>query len=724
MQRYVDYRAAASGVSINVVAVEDIYNEFSGGRIDPTAIRDYLKYAFENSPAPAPSTVLFVGDGTYDFRHVGPGSAENKVPPYIRPSRFERNYISDDSYVYFDDFAFLDSDGNYVQDSVLGVDMVPARWPVRTTTELNRVIDKTIGYETAPELGPWRTKAILLADDEFSSEFVNESVHVLQTEDLEKNHLPQDFLREKIYLWDYPFNSLRERPSVNDALVRAINEGALVFNYVGHGNPQLFAHERVFTSQSDLPRLQNGARLPLVFTASCSIGFFDSPTQEGMAEELLRMNNGAVCVVSATRLVYSAANAIFNRVAFDHLFGPQDLSIAQAVFAAKLTRQRPDGSVDNDRRYSCFGDPFLRLSRPEYNIRFTDAPDSLVALQPTTIAGEIVDAAGNRLVNFNGDALITVRDSRAMRDHKVLNSQGDVDVDVFYDINGPVIFRGSTASLNGQFKLTFIPSLDITFGGDAAQIAVYVTDSLIDASGVKDSIAVSSVITSSDDSEGPSITVTIPARANFVSGDKIGLNEEVAIVIDDPSGINLGGAFGHEISLTIDDDQTTKVKLNGDFEPFDPNVNSSNGGTIRYTLPATSPGVHEYKVKAWDNANNSSTLSFAAVTSLDDSQSISDLLNYPNPLNLNVDSETKFYFNLQAPAKLVTLQIFTVAGAEVYNAEARNVLANYHSDMFPWFGRDLNGNRVATGIYLYKVVAYPENGSDAVEEFGKMVVMN
>ncbi len=719
LQGYVSYRSSASNVNIKVVAVEDIYDVFSAGRTDPSAIRDYLKLAYETFPSPAPSTVLFVGDGTYDFRHVGPGAAENKIPPYVRPFRTERDYISDDSYVYFDEFAYLDSDGDYVPDSVFGVDMVPARWPVRTTAELNRVIDKTIGYETAPELGSWRTKVILLADDEFSDLFVNESVHVTQTEDLEKNHLPGDFLREKIYLWDFQFNSSRERPTVNDAIVRAINDGALVFNYVGHGNPELFAHERVFTTQSDLPRLNNGSRLPLVFTASCSIGFFDSPTQEGMAEELLRMEHGAVCVISATRLVYSSANAKFNRVAFDHIFGPQGLSIAQAVFAAKLTRQVFDGSVDNDRRYSCFGDPYLKLARPEYKVEFTSVPDSIVALDTTIVAGNVLDASGNVFTAFNGTAEVTVRDSRAERDHKVLNLQGDVDIDVFYDVKGPVIFRGVTPVVNGTFSVGFIPSLDVTFGGDGAQISVYASNASTDADGLKDSIPVSATITNSNDSNGPKISLIFPERQNFLSGDRISPTEEFIVRLEDPSGINLSGAFGHGISFTIDDDQTTQAQLTDSFAYDD---GSFSAGELRYTISNSTPGVHQYKVKVWDNANNSSSLAFSAETSLEESIAIEELLNYPNPMSK--DDITSFYFNLQSPAKLVTLQIFTVAGAEIYAAEASNLLANYHSDMFPWNGRDLSGDRVATGVYLYKVVAYPENGSDAVEEFGKLVLMN
>ncbi|MCH7879550.1 MAG: hypothetical protein IH914_09590, partial [candidate division Zixibacteria bacterium] len=548
-------------------------------------------------------------------------------------------------------------------------------------------------------------------------EFVNESVHVTQTETLERGHIPPRFSRNKIYLWDFPRNSLQERPTVNDEIVRAINRGAVILNYVGHGNPELFAHERVFTLSADVPRLQNGAKLPLFFTASCSIGFFDSPTAEGMAEELLRMDNGAIAVISATRLVYSSANAEFNKVAFDQMFSSQNLTMAQAVFAAKLSRQNTSGTQQNDRRYSFFGDPYLRLAQPQHAVNISLDTDSLMALQLSVVSGTVVDGSGQALTSFNGSALITIRDSRTTRNHKVLNAAGNVSADMFYDVNGPIVFRGSAAVVSGAFTISFIPSLDIAFGGTDAGVSVYASSGDADASGSLDSVTVGAAIPTTNDNTGPQISVNFGNRSSFSSGDPVTPGEIMRIGLYDTSGINLSGGFGHNITLIIDDEVTAEIDLTADFIYF---PGSFRRGEITHQLESLAPGDHTFNIKAWDNANNSSTVEFSAeaVTGAS-AMEIRDLLNYPNPMTDN----TGFYFTLMAPAERMSLQIFTLSGIKIYEASESNLAASYHKDIFSWNGRDKDGDEVANGVYLYRAVAYPSAGTGQIaEQFGKLVI--
>lgn len=726
LARYVAHRESFSGINARLVAIEDIVNEFGYGSLDPSAIRNYLKYAFENCDLSGPATVLLVGDGTHDFRGLISDPDLNIIPPYVRsapaPSSLnrypERGYISDDSYVYFGDFGFMDSDGDHIDGVVFGVDMVPARWSVRNRGELNGVIDKIIDYEVNPEFGSWRSRVSLLADDEFGSSGFAEKVHVIQTEDLERFHLPGYFLRNKIYLWDYPLNSLQERPQVNDAIVRAFNEGSLVLNYIGHGNPELLADERVFTSSSDLPRLQNGKRTPLMFTASCSIGFFDDPSREGMAEELFRMPGGAIAVVSATRLVYSSANARFNWTAYDQLFSTQNLTAGQAVFAAKLSRQNINGVIDNDRRYAFFGDPYLRLSAPKRKINFTTQPDSLLALTPTTISGDVVDGDGVLQAGFSGSAEITVYDSKFEQLRQVLHPLTREVVDtVLYDVNGPVLFRGSTAVTNGQFSLTFVPSLDVGFGADAAMISVYVSNPNEDGAGTLDSLPIGATIPAVTDVTGPTVDLIFPERNKFISGDRIGPNEPFIIRLTDESGINLSDAFGHGVSLTVDDSPVDRTLLTSAFT-YD--AGSYTTGEIYWSMADLTDGQHSFTILVWDNANNSTTLIFSAEVSSETAPAISELMNYPNPLR----DQTGFFFTLNAPAERMLMQVYTLSGAKIYETEERSLPQGYNDNRFIWDGRDLDGDRVASGVYLYRTVMYPASPGDAVEEFGKLVVVN
>jgi len=461
LDEYTTYRES-QGYSIKVALVSDIIDNFSYGLYDPTAIRDYLKFAYENYPAPAPSAVLMVGDGNYDFlNHLG-GGVPNHVPPNIRQTD---SVYSDDAYVHFGKKGMLDSDTSYTNVPDRGFDMLTARWPAVNGKEILSIVQKIIGYETTGSFGLWRNKIALIADDQFGDNNSNEIFHTTQAEELDQTHIPSYFGREKIYLWEFPFVN-RQKPAVNDAIVGAFNRGALIVNYIGHGNPDVWAHEHVFGRGSDLPRLTNTDRLPLVYAASCAISFFDDPQREGMGEDLLSMSNGgAVGVIAATRLVYSSSNKALNQKVFDIMLGNDSLSMCEALYAAKLQRQYP-GLVRrvNDQKYIFFGDPFVALADPILDIEFTEAPDSLIALGRSMVTGRVVNDLG-QTVPLDGTLLISALDSDRDKLFQLINTNGQVVGEVAYKVPGASIYRGSATVTAGAFDFEFIVPLDIGYGG-------------------------------------------------------------------------------------------------------------------------------------------------------------------------------------------------------------------------------------------------------------------
>ena len=698
LEDYVAYREEHNGIAVKLVSVGQIMNEFAYGLYDPTAIRDYFKYAYENYPSPKPSAALLVGDGVYDFQnHLGT-PARNFVPPFIMAYD---SLASDDNYVYFGRFGYLDSDPLEYP----GFDMVIGRWPVRSVAELSTIENKVRAYEASTNYGSWRATVTLVADDEFGA-YQTESFHVRQTEQLEKEYLPRRYFRNKIYLWEYDRDSNGEKPEVNEEIIRSFNDGSLVVNFVGHGNPDTWAHEHVFNRGSDIPQLNNSDRLTLVFTASCSIGFFDDPKREGMAEDLVRYSGGgAIASVAATRLVYSSENSAFNRMTYEALFGEDPLTICQAVFAAKLARQ-PER---NDRAYIFFGDPLLRLGTPHYKIRFTDAPDTLVALQQHDVAGEVVDADGNR-VPFNGSVEITAYDSEMLKSYDVAS------VTIDYALTGPRIFRGTAEVTDGEFAFTFIAPLDIGYGGRGGRISAYAQSSMSDALGLADSLVIDTTITSTTDEQGPEIAYYFAGRDNFVSGDYLMPGETMILDISDSSGINLTGGAGHGITLTIDNQVENIINLTDLYEYTS---GSFTSGRISYTLGDLSAGQHLFKVKVWDNANNSSTVEFGAVINASDRSLLTDLLNYPNPMY----ERTTFSCYLSVPANKVSLEIFTLSGKRIKYYDRYSVPAGYQ-EFYTWDGRDDDLDRVATGTYIYKASATSDQSGESVEVFGKVVVIN
>jgi len=696
------------GISTAVVSVEDIMDNFGWGLYGPTAIRDFLKFAYENYPSPAPSAVLLVGDAVHDYRDVLQTGQPNYVPIYLHP--FDRS-ASDDNFVYFGQYGLLDSDTSYHADA-RGYDMLVARWPVSSSAEIRDITAKIESYQSASNLGIWRNRITLVADDEYHHATPNtdELYHVRDVEELDRSHIPRLFSRNKIYLWDYPSVG-RKKPAVNTAIVESINDGTLLINYVGHGSPDVWSDEHVLHRITDLLRMTNGDRLPLFFVASCAIGFFDDPAREGMAEELLSLPNaGAIGTISATRLVYATANAHFNRKAFDILLTHDSLGMGEALFVAKLQKQYLNewpSPVVSDRTYSYFGDPFLRLGIPVLSVEFDDFPDSLVALKPDTITGHVVDDNGIPQP-YDGSLEIRIFDSDRSRTYK----------EVTYELPGSPIFRGSASIIGGAFSFIFMPPLDIKYGGNSARVQVYARFDEIDGAGLLDSLQISSQVAQIADSVGPVIDFAIGGRNEFESGDPVTSGEQLQIVLSDPSGINLSTGLGHGISLTVDDESENAVNLNRLFE-YD--QDDYTVGRLSWPISGLGQGAHAFKIKAWDNANNSSVVSFEAEIVGPNQLAIRDLLNYPNPMQ----DSTRFSLVLTGPTRQLTLEIFTLSGKKIWSFSHGQSLPAGHFDDITWYGRDsVTFDRVATGVYIFKAVAFSSTGGDRAEAFGKVVVIN
>ncbi|MFZ5981608.1 MAG: type IX secretion system sortase PorU [Candidatus Zixiibacteriota bacterium] len=717
LDEYVQYRED-DGYAVEIVTVEDIMDNFSYGVYDPVAIRDFLKFAYENSPDPKPSSVLFVGDANFDFLDKLETGVPNYVPLMLHEySQVDYTY-NDDNYVYFGEYGVLDEDTSFIFHPDRGYEMMTARWPVSSVSQINVIIDKIMNYESPANFGFWRNNVTLVADDAYEGTTnTYQYFHAGDTDTLAREHIPRHFNIEKIYLWDYPLVN-REKPEVNDKIVESINDGTLIVNYVGHGNANVWAHEHVFQRQSDLPRLTNLEMLPLVVAASCEIGFIDNPKSEGMGEDFLTWTNGgAIGVLAATRLVYASDNKDFNQMVYDVLLYNDSLSICQSIYTAKLLRQYNIDStiskLENDRAFIYLGGPFVRLGRPLLDIEFSERPDSLAALARVRVAGRVVDE-NLQTLNRNGVLEVNVYDS----EREVLYRDEGADI-MTYLVQGPLIYRGSASITAGEFNFEFINPLDINYGGQGAKIVAYALLDGIDGIGLVDSIPISDSIVISSDSVGPVISFNFTGRENFLSGDVITPGETLEITLVDSSGINLVGGLGHGITLEIDHKPENIINLSGSFE-YD--QDDFTTGSLTCKLDDLGLGEHHFKIKAWDNANNSSSVEFSARVVAQGVLAINNLLNYPNPMSEN----TTFYFELTQQVEKFSLEIFTLSGKKIKYFNQYGLGADNYPNgncEITWDGKDAEGDRVATGVYIYKAKAVPLSG-EAVESFGKVVVIN
>ncbi len=703
---YEAFRETASGVRVKLVNVQEIYDHFAYGLFDPTAIRDFLKYAYETWNKPAPAYVLLVGDGNYDYKNNSGLNAPGWLPPYLHPLDLS---ASDENYLYFGSFGYLDSDSA----SSRGVDMILGRWPVKTPEDVNIVAGKIMSYEQTPEFGTWRNLLTVVADDEFGPPGSNtEAFHTIDSENLILSHTPSFFNLNKVYLAEYPFDFKNEKPEARDAIINSFNNGTLIINYFGHGNPDVWAHERVFQRSGDIPRLTNKRRLPLIYTASCSIGFFDSPTSEGMGEELLRaQEGGAIAVVSATRLVYAFANRELNYKVYDLLLGQDSLSIAEALYIAKYLRQISFGLIRNDRQYLIFGDPLTKLASPRLKVILNDVPDTVRAISLSHFTGEVTDASGNLMSNFNGTAYIQVMDASQPREHTMPDENK-----IYYTLPGRMIFRGSAQVNSGKFEANFLIPKDVTYGAKTGKISIYVTDGLTDGAGSFDSLFIQGSDAVFSDTTGPEIEVSFEGQPNFKSGDYVRSQPILNLELRDPSGINLTGELGHGITLRVD--ESSAYDLTNLFE-YD--LGDYQKGNIGFAFSQLSSGIHNLKIKAWDNLNNSAQIDFSIQVG-EEQLKITEVMNYPNPFS----DKTNFTYQLSDQADGIEIKIYTLAGRLIKTIKEASSNSGYNF-LTTWDGRDEQGDKIASGVYIYKIIARKSSTLNSQREavaLAKLVIKN
>ena len=527
-----------------------------------------------------------------------------------------------------------------------------------------------------------------------------------------KSHIPASFDVTKVYLMEYPFDYKGEKPQAEDAVVNAFNSGTLIINFIGHGNPDVWAHERVFKRSQDIPRLTNKRKLPLVYTASCSIGFFFSPFSEGMAEEFLRAEDkGAVATISATWNVWPTPNAELNFKVYDLLLKGNSLSIGEALFVAKVLR----GLDGNDRKYVLFGDPVMKLGAPRLKAELTEVtPDTLSALGLINVKGEVQDSEGTLITGFDGIAKITAFDSESKRAHEVPTQPPST---VPYDLPGLLMFKGAAKVEGGEFQASFVVPKDISYGGNTGRISVYVEGQDQDGVGVRDSLVIGGSDTTVIDTVGPEISLSFDGRVDFADGETILPNSILQLSISDQHGVNITGEVGHGITLVIDDDFQNQIDLTGSFE-YD--LGDYRRGSASHELPSLAEGDHVLSIKAWDNANNSSVLQANVKVSAQRKLELTEVMNYPNPFS----DVTNFYYYLSQDADRVEIKIFTLAGRLIRQIPFASSRAGVNFSA-TWDGRDREGDEVANGVYIYKVTAEGVvNGERKMKEsFGKAVVV-
>lgn len=692
--RLAAFRQSNDGLISKTVVIDKVYNEFSGGRQDVTAIRDLAKYLYDNGSL---KYLLLFGRGSYDYKNIRSNNT-NYVPIYESRNSLEPL----DTYASDDYFGFLEEDeGEWLEfdNGAHTLDIGVGRLPVTNQQEAQVVVDKIINYATNPEtIGKWRNDIVFVADDE------DFNLHQGQADELTVfvDTTYSAFQPYKFYLDNFPQVSKpsgETSPKASAALDDKVNEGALIVNFTGHGGVNGWMQEQVL----DIVQIQNWTnynRLPLFVTATCEFGRHDDPQRISAGELVVTSEKGGgIAIVSTCRPVSSASNFNLNKAFYEVVYTQENGEYLRLGDIFRLTKNNENANSVGNRNFALLGDPTVRLSYPKKQIEIvsindkSSKTDTLKAQSKVSLGGEI-KFNNQRDQAFNGTVEFVVYDKEVER--VTLGNAGNNPFT--YKSKENIVFRGSSSVSGGEFTIDFIVPKNISYKIGNGKINMYAySDNMEDANGSDISLLIgSSSNTIPSDESGPEILLNMGDTLN-TDLSRVSHNTNLIVELQDESGINLSGfGVGNNITATLDDEQTFILN-----EYYEAKKDSYSEGLIVFPIEGLTKGPHKITVRASDVHNNTSesTISFNVA---DPNQIvIYEIKNYPNPFSNQTNFAVKH--NRAGETLDVVLDIISPLSGLVLSKEIRFENSPSNLEFFQWNGETSNRVKLTPGLYIYQI---------------------
>lgn len=714
--KFKEYRESQKELTVSVITTEQIYNEFSGGTPDITAVRDFLAFAYTNWTN-KPKYVLLWGDGHYDYKNIQTQET-NYIPPY-ESEYYEGGYDETGTYTTDDYFARIV--GNDLRN-----DVAIGRMPISSPEVGLWTVEKIKRYETGSDRGEWQARVTLVADDGLTTHGDDGTEHTRGSEDLSSRSIPGDMQQRKIYMAEYPVENVpngRRKPEVTAQLLNEVNtNGTILLSWVGHGSPRVWAHELIFERETTIPLMTNLNKLFFLTAATCDFARFDDGDRQSGAEELVFSKvGGAIGVFAASRPVFSGENKAIAGEFYRHLFSrtadEKYLRLGDVLYNVK------QGSFSlNDTKYFLLGDPTMRLLFPENIVRIDaingqSVTDSvtlmplLKALSNVTIDGSIITSKSPMVdTSFNGTALITMTDSDI--DAKVVDPADEVVHSILK--TGGLLNRSAYRVKNGVFKAEFVMPKDLSFTNNQGRLYGYAFTETRTAKGNTRSFKVGGIVAGNfDDNNGPEISIFMDDRS-FQAGNLVRKSPLLIVDLFDATGINTtGSSIGHKIEVWFDSNPAPI-----DLTPsFTTSLDDSRKGSAEKQIFNLASGGHTARVRAWDVLNNYSETQTNFRVATTDKNIITDNLQcYPNPA-VN-GTKIEFQHNQSQPFT-VEIHIFAADGRLVKSIF--QTITGLHTASIPWDGLDEEGAKVSQGSYMYSVDVRTAIG-ESEQLYGKIII--
>ena len=725
--RLANHREAIDGINVKVVTTDKIYHEFSSGKQDIAAIRNFVKYIYDNASSDSNRIkyLCLFGDTSVDYKDRLLNN-NNIVPTfhtYNSQSTFS-SFMSDDF------FGNMDLDEGFMGPQER-LDIAVGRILVDNVGLANEMIDKIVNYESKISFGNWRNDFVLVSDDVdrvWEHETLQVNLDALGDEvSLEKPYVNVKKIHSDSYQQIASAGGDRY-PDVNDEFKNAIEVGALIVNYFGHGGEDGLASERIFTKETS-NNLRNKNRYSCIVTVTCEFTKFDNPLRI-TAGELVYWNKegGAVSLITTTRSVAADVGVVFNQQLAPVLFGfGRNIPYppAEAVRISKNNINSP-----NRRVIFYIGDPAMHLAFPKQKIKLTtlngvpvgQATDTLKALSKIIIGGEIHDENNVLQTNYNGVLAAKLFDKNAERNtlgNDGTTSGGELLI-LDYLTLGEILFNGQANIINGLFEFEFVMPKDTQIPVDTGRLSFYSQQDteLDDKSGFNLDLLIGGLNENApEDNQGPLIQLFMNDES-FVAGGVTNDSPILIAKLEDENGINTASGIGHDIIAILDGDESNPFVLN---EYYQAEIDDYTKGLTNFKFRDLENGIHTLTLKAWDVYNNSSTTDIQFVVADNESLELTNVLNYPNPFV----NYTEFWFNHNRPFEPleVQIQVFTVTGKVVWSKNQLITTDGFLSRDIVWDGKDDFGDKIGKGVYVYKISVKSTLTNHRVEKFEKLVIL-
>jgi hypothetical protein len=736
-----------SKYKVQVVDVNQIYNEFSSGSKDITAIRDFITRL--NTTNGKLKYVLLLGDTSYDFKNRIANNTD------VLPS-YQSEYSGDVKASYVTDDYFVMTAPQTVTDLTQVPDLPIGRLPADNLQEAKTMIDKILAYNNAlpgqsNPFGEWRMKLDFVADDDFEGAGTPSGVlgpfHYLVEYAINKafgaGNKPEYNIR-KLYLDAFPAVTSaggQRYPQVNQAIVNDVGNTLYLF-YFGHGGINGWAQERILTS-TEVQGFNNYtsvySRFPFVSTITCEFTLWDEPGTNSVGEQLIKLTTGgASTMITSSRAISVDYGRKFAPIFTEKMFvlDSDDFnSIGDSHLAARRAYYSTSnyGSSTDPLKVNYLGDPAMKMSRPKRLLKIntidTPVPGKIRALDFVKISGQVMKADGvTKDDTFNGRAIINIFDKKITK--KTLNNDNASEMKPImeYTEEPGAIVKASGKVENGNYTVEFYVPKDINYEIGDGRILAYAdnfdrsvpnpnahdvfTNQVQSVGGINpDGI---------NDSEPPAVNLYMN-NTNFANGGITDQNPMLLACVKDNFGINSTGAgIGHDITFILDGDVINTTAVNDYFSPGDGNgcsfgnLQDYQKGSVTFPLKNLTPGEHQLVFKVWDINNNSasSTLNFVVKDESERKLTVNRLLNWPNPFT----NKTYVQFEHNCDDILdVNVQIYTITGKIVRtlstSISAEPFLQGFRTprQAIEWDGKDDFGDTVAKGTYIFKIFARSQN---------------